>query len=160
VKGILLWLVAIGAAYGQSFHYSTVYNATVSSSAAVLTVQQPATPIVHAILRSVSIYCSVACTVQVERDGSAATATAGTAASSTQEAPSAGVLVFTGSNVGSGTILSQAFQVSAGTSILVNLAGLEMLKAQPRNYSFRTNSISGTVQMTLLWDEVERTNGQ
>ena len=124
-----------------------------SSTAEVITIQQPSSGAKLVEFKSAYIDCSVACTVTLERGGNGATTSALTAVSITSGSiPVA--LAFSGSDVGTGTVL-QVSTLSAGGYIVFDLSGINLLARNDpsQNFTLRTSSMTGTVHVTVKWTE-------
>lgn len=146
-----LFAIALGCiAQPTRYEYVVHYTYSLSSAAAVTTLQQPSTGGKRVEFKTAYVECSVACTVTVERDGTAATATALTPTKVNAFAPTAAFNAFRNSDVGSGTALSPAYSVPAGGSIAIDLSGVFMEGSGTGiNVSLRTNSVTGTVKQIV-----------
>jgi hypothetical protein len=127
---------------------------SLSGAAEVVTVHRPATGSTRVPgFISAAVYCSVACTFTVERDGSApTTTTAGTPVktNSTDGAPTATAWKQT-NNVGTANRVLAKNYVIAGTTMVV---GLETNSLRPgENLTIRTSAMTGTAKVTLNWRE-------
>lgn len=135
-----------------------VYKTTsLSSAAEVITIQHRSTDNRNIIFKSVYMYCSAACTINIEGDGAAATSTSLTSSiyNINPKVPSAKVSsaqAYSSSNVGSGNVLNQ-IQLSAGGSISIDLSDFLLPSGIATNLSFRTNSITATVTIGVSWYE-------
>jgi hypothetical protein len=123
---------------------------SLTSSAAVVTVQQPASGAREVTFEGAVIYCSVTCIVTLEMNGTAATTTSGTVIKLNTKAPTAKAVVFTSSNVGVGTVI-QKYESPAG----ISKSGLSLgvISGTQQNITLRTDSITGTVRILLMWSE-------
>ena len=134
--------------------YATYHEVTPNGAAVVVTVQQPSTGARQLVFEGATIYCSVACVPALEVNGTAATVTAGTLIKLDTRAPSATAAVFTGSDVGAGTVINR-YPVAAGQQISIAKSGLLLGvdSGSKHNLTIRTDSISGTVRVSLAWSE-------
>ena len=135
--------------------YTVSYADTPAASATVLTIQQPAASANDAEVIWASIYCSVDCVVELERDGTAATTTAATEVGTSVNSPTPTGTAFSASNVGNGTTVD-TFTVIAAQPQAINLTAYGLaLKGSgtTKNVTLRTDSITGTVRMTICWRE-------
>src|ERR1700738_1039313 len=130
-----------------------------SNAASVVTIQQPATNPASVSFYtpaqggSASVYCSVACVVTLERDGTAATSTSATPIPVSHGTPAAVTTAYVASNVGVGTILNR-IPVAAGQTVNPDLSSLKMYAAGTGvNLTLRTNSITGDVKILMKWRE-------
>jgi len=151
----LLGLLLVPLSLVAQIQFVAQKTTNLSGAAEVITVQQPASGPRTVEFRSAYIDCSVACTVTLERNGNAATSTstpvvpvaAGTAQTATATA-------WASSNVGTGVVL-QVSTISAGGFLVFDLAGIT-LPPKPdlsQNFTLRTSSITGTVNITIKWTE-------
>lgn len=144
-------LLAVGAlAQGE---YVIVRASSPSSAAEVVTVQQPATSAYKLNFVGAYFYCSVACEVTLERNGTAATATSSTPTpinSSYQAAKASG---FYGSDVGTGTVIGK-YTLAAGGSQVLDLAAIHITaQGTTNNLTLRTSSITGDVKIMIQFRE-------
>lgn len=136
--------------------YRVHYECAPSSSACVVTVQQPASGAKRVKLIGAKVYSSAATTVTQERNGTAATATAATVGkvNDTASTPAAVVAAFTASDVGVGTVITKD-NVAAGATLSFDMTNVFLMgDGTTKNYTFRTGTIaSGTVYITILLTE-------
>lgn len=151
----LLWLF-LTIPLSAQVYYTLPKTTALSSAAEVLTVQQPANGVSRRI-RFISAYidCSVACTVTLERNGTAASSTIQVPAQvNPQLSTPALAQGFNSSNVGTGTVLSKV-SLAANGSVIVDLSNITMVGADSsQNFTVRTSSISGTVDIMISWSEL------
>jgi hypothetical protein len=150
-----------GAAFAQSAtggspaSYGVSVVASESGAASVVTVQGNQLPGVRLLktiaLKGFDVTCSVACTVTLERDGAAATATTQAIVQLNGEYAISTANAYAASNVGVGTVLAQ-YSLTAGGQIAISLAG-KQLYSGTENITIRTSSITGTVNTNLQWTE-------
>jgi hypothetical protein len=134
-------------------YYTYTVNTTLASSAGVWTVQQPSNPTKTATFESAYVGCPTGCTFTLERDGTTATATAGTATQWNPNNPTSNMNVFGGSNVGVGTVMGTYFLQSGGW-VSIDITGAQFWPVQSgRNISIRTTSMSGQVLLVIKWYE-------
>lgn len=153
LKFLLVLLSLIKLAEGQVY-YSVSKTTTLSGTAEVITVQQPAAG--AAIVRGVGIYIdsSVALTITVERNGSAATTTSLAVANVNPGEATAISGAYNSSNVGTGTVITRA-NIAAGGSLTVDISKIIMIgSGASKNFSIRTNSVSGTVNIVIIYSEI------
>ncbi len=147
-------LVLASQCFAQS-SYTASKVTSASSSTEVLTVQGISAVNVRLPkvinFKAFDAACSVACTITLERDGTAATTTALTPAPLNPESGPSTAVAFSASNVGSGTVLAQ-YTIPAGGQIAVNLAG-KQLYSGVENLTLRSSSITGTVTLNIQWTE-------
>lgn len=126
-----------------------------AGAAEVLTVHLPSTSTRTVAFTEGWVYCSVACTFTLERDGTAPTTTPLTvkkvnANISGDTAASNDALAFHTSNVGASTVLN-TYNVPAGGTFPIDLSDKGLLPGE--NLTLRTSSITGTARLTLKWKE-------
>ena len=141
---------------GQSLRrnrFSTYKETTLSSAAEAVTIQQPSSSARVVYFELANIYCSVACTVELERGGTAATTTALSTVAVGNQGQSSRANAFHTSDVGNGSTVTE-FDVAAGETMSVDLSGMILEGADTtENVTFRTNTISGDVKITVVWWE-------
>lgn len=157
----LILLTALAAclhvsANAQTNRYSaTTGDVSLSAAATTLTIQAPAAQTRNIRLESITVYCSVACSVTQAYNGAAATATAATISAIPPNTTTlATATAWSASNVGSGTAVGGITHVPAGYTVtllvpLVRLAGA----GTKANYSATVASITGTANITAIWSE-------
>jgi|GEM_PF-6078945 len=128
---------------------------SLAGAGTALTVQQPAIGAKPIYLQSAVINCSVACTVTQSQNGTAATATAGTA---TAVLPStfarSNATVWTASNVGSGTAVGSPLQIPAGGTFTLDLSQISLPSGNSNtNYSITVGSITGNASIDIYFTE-------
>ena len=135
--------------------YTATCVLTLSASTKACTIQQPASGSKTVQLVSVYVYSSAAITVAQERDGTAATATAGTAGAvnpTTQAAATA--KIWTDSDVGSGTVIPGTIAIPASSAIMLDLEDVQLNgDGTAKNYTVRTSTGTATVTIILKWRE-------
>lgn len=136
--------------------FSTTKSTSLSTAAEILTLQHPAASTRSARLVSMYMYCSVACTVTLERGGSAAS----TVANTISNVNAANVFALTTtcnayntSNVGTGTVIN-VYNIAAGGYLSLDTSNLFQLPAGILdNVTLRTNAITGNVVLQMIWRE-------
>lgn len=153
MKTMLLLLIGTVSLLAQST-FTASRETTLSSAAEVITIQVPGTLGNQAQkqirMLSVSIVCAVACDATLERDGTAATATALTVTGVNRIGASATAAAYRSSDVGVGTVLSK-YSLAAGGLYVFDLSAMRLNPGE--NTSLRTSSISGKVQIVYQWEE-------
>lgn len=135
--------------------FSAACDMTLSGAVGSCTIQQPATGANKVRLISASIYCSVACTVTQNRNGTAATTTAASVRDVNGKGVANTANVFTNSNVGAGSIAVDPIQFQAtietglGYENTVYLVG----SGTTNNYTWTSSSITGNFKVTVMWEE-------
>ncbi len=153
MKFLTLFLLSL-AAFAQSNYSATTGDVALSGAGTALTIQQPATGARQVQLQSAVVYCSVACAVSQAENGTAATATAGTAVALLPARRPAAATVWTASNAGAGTAAGGILHVAAGSFVVIDLSQIAMGNTgSGTNYTVSVGSITGTANITLLWSE-------
>lgn len=138
------------ASCGFAQNYVVTKQTSLSGAAEVITVQQPATGSRQVSFKSAFVDCSVACTVTLERNGTAATATTLAVRNVNPGELAASAVAFSSSNVGTGTVLGTASLV-AGGAVIFDLTGINFAQGSVanNNLTIRTSSITGTVDISI-----------
>ena len=154
---LLLWATLMVAQQLQH-HYVVEHEAVLAAAPAVTTVQVPANTARWVVFREAYVWCSVDCTVTVERDGTAATATSLPVKKLNPGAtwvatPSS--TAFRTSDVGAGTVVSPKIYVTANTQQVIDLAKFvfESGRDAVQNLTIRTTSITGTARTAITFEE-------
>lgn len=149
---VLMALLAAGQSRDQ-YNYIATKATTLSNAAEVVTIQQPASGSRTVHFHGAYVSSSVACAITVERDGTAATATALTAVPFNSTTPAAKATPFSGSDVGTGTVIGR-YDIAAGGSVSIDLSDKQLFgDGTSKNLSIRTSSISGDVKIDITWGE-------
>ena len=153
MKTLILFLAAASMAFGQHV-YTYEKETSLSGAAETVTVQLPTGSNKTVQLIGAEVYCSVACTPELLRDGTAATTTAGTVVPLNVHTttPAAAATVFHTSNVGSGGGTHiRYYTVPAGTTVSIDLSDKGLTPG--KNITLKTNSITGTARIYFQWRE-------
>lgn len=135
--------------------FTVTKTTTLSAAAEVVTVQNTTSSTKNVLFQGGSVYCSVLCTVTLEVNGTAASTTTLAPANINPGAPNAQTTktsAYSSSNVGSGTTIA-TYQIGAGGTVPIDLSGMFLPSGVASNLTLRTNSITGTVTLILLWIE-------
>lgn len=150
---VLAWLTLLAANVCAADYYLYYKTTSLSGAAETVTIQQPSSSARRVDFYSASVYCSVACTITLKRDGTAATTTAGTVLALSADYPTAKATAFHTSNVGAGTTLA-THVLSAGQTMTLELEGISMTQSSTaRNFSISTSSITGDATIAIKWRE-------
>ncbi len=151
----LAFLVTAFDAHAQARRYSaTTGDVVLAGAGTKFTIQQPATNASQVTLEAAVIYCSVACDLSQSQNGTAATATAGTANSVMPFGAPAMATVWTASNVGGGTAAGGILHLAAGERVTLDLSKVTMGNSgTATNYTVVISSITGTANITIFWSE-------
>jgi hypothetical protein len=146
----LLYILGIPTLALAQVSYTVSKTTAVSSSAEVITVQQPATSAKIVRFVSGSIGSTVTCAYTIERDGTAASSTTlAVNAVNPTVSPTAKVTAFSGSNVGTGTVIGRG-TVTAGQIIPLDFTGIYMIGSSTAlNFTIRMASCTGTIDINI-----------
>lgn len=160
----VLLSMSVASAHAQTkFPYiASTGQISVSAAAYAATLQQPATATTSSLPVSfpvsttggappagASVYCSVACVATITRNGTAATATAGTVTAVNPTDPVPVVNFFTGSNASGGVTLG-IFNIPAGSLQVLDMSAIKMgAGGTAVNLTISIASLTGTVNITF-----------
>lgn len=154
---LTLWAASLVAQQLQH-QYLVEHEAALVAAPAVTTVQIPANTARWVVFRAAYVWCSVDCTITVERDGTAATATSLTVkklnpAASWVATPSA--VAFHSSDAGAGTVVSPKIYITANSQQVIDLSKFvfEAGRGAVQNLTIRTTSITGTARTAITFEE-------
>lgn len=151
MKKIAILLMLAASVFAQRRGtYAIEQKTALVAAAETITVQLPSSTGRTAGFESASVYCSVQCEITFERDGTAATATAITVQKVNSSDATATATAYRSSNVGTSTVIGRDI-VTAGTTASYDLKNKGLLAGQ--NFTIRTASITGTVIISVLWQE-------
>lgn len=161
MKLILAGLLFIGIGFSQSSNpfdqmFTTTKTTALTSAAEVLTVQHLSTAKKSVTLLTGYAYCSVDCTVTLERSGTVATGTTNTIVNlNPNNVFMQGVTsqAYNASNVGVGTIIN-TYNITGGSFISIDLSYFQLPGGVSDNLTLRGNSITGTETLQLTWKEL------
>jgi hypothetical protein len=145
----LLLAVTVLAPAGEIYQYTKTTGLSATAESVTLHLPSSASG-VQAVIKSASVYCSVACTITIERDGSAPTTTAATAVRLNRYSQPAAVTPYYSSDVGAGTGLS-SFRLAAGALLPLDFGGKVLQPGD--NLTLTTDAITGTVVFNFQWEE-------
>lgn len=135
--------------------YSVRKQTALTAATEVVTIQQPATNARQVTFISAYFDCSVACSFTLERNGTAATATALTVNNVNPGETLPSTTAWSGSNVGTGTILA-SYNCPSSCSIAIDLTGVVFAQGgstTATNLTLRSSSITGTVDILFKYSE-------
>jgi len=152
----VLALLSVSAAFSQdpnTRRFSVFKATTLSGTAEVITLQQPASDGNFIRVEDVEVWCSVACDVTLERDGAAATGTALTPIVQITYGTST-TNAFHTSDAGVGTVITtKTLPLNTIIPIVFN-GGLYLAPTSTgSNFTVRTSAITGDVKITIVWRE-------
>lgn len=152
---LAVFLLAVPA-MAQVARYSATTGDVSFSGGTKLTIQQPAANAKQVQFETAVVYCSVACDVSQAQNGTAATATPGTAVpiQPTPASAPAVATVWTASNVGGGTAVGGVFHLPALAYLVLDLSKVSLGNGgTANNYTIAIATASGTGNMTIYWSE-------
>lgn len=156
---VSLWCVAPAQVtrplVDDGYRYSYYKESSLSSAAEVVTIQSKASTSRRILFDGAYVFCSASCTFTVEKGGASATTTAGSVIPINTSVVTSAVAFHT-SNVGEGTALAK-YPLAAGEGLPVDLKGVVLPSGAgaARNLTIRTSSMSGTVRVVVVWEEVQ-----
>lgn len=133
-------------------YWDATHTFTLSGSAAVITIQQPAANAQRVRLQSAFVYSSAACSFVQERDGSAATETALTLKKTNPQSPlTPNVTAWRNSNSTGGAQIGPSYAIPAGGSAALDVSRVYLIgNGTTRNYTIRSASCTGTFTVSIL----------
>lgn len=147
---LLLIFFAVGAVAQD---YIVLRESALSAAAEAITVQQPTTLARTLRFSAAWVDCSVACTVTISRNGTAASSTALTPVPLNVGSAAAAATGWRSSNVGAGTVIG-TFALPAGAGTPVNLSGVVLTgNGNTKNVTVSVASLTGTVHIMIRWTE-------
>ena len=154
MKLLTLAFVLTASLLGQDF--VATKQTALTGAAEVITVQQPAASAKTVRFVGAYVDCSAACSVTVERNGTAATTTSLSVAKVNPSSSQAATAVaFSSSNVGTGTVVA-TYSLTAGGSRIIDLSRVYMTgTGTGKNLTLRTSSITGIVNILVQWTEAQ-----
>ncbi len=132
--------------------YQANYTATLSSAASTVTVQGAGIGGGEAYFEEADVYCSVACTITVSINGTAATATSLAVTAQSTANVAVPLTAWSGSNVGVGTAL-KSFTIAAGALQVLDMTAFYFPAgaSTATNITIATSSITGTARIQIQW---------
>lgn len=151
---ILAILFATALTCAAQDSYNVIDERTLSAASGAITIQAKATGGSNAKPQWVSLQCSVACSVYLEKNGTAATTTALTpVAVNDDDTTVAKFDAFHTSNVGAGTKISATYDLAASQILTLDLAGLVIKRNNnTKNITIRIGTMTGSYKVHLRVD--------
>jgi hypothetical protein len=151
-KYSLLSILSLFPLAGQTF--VATHSDSPSGAAAVYTVQAPGTA--ASVTKNyrfvgVTFASTVATTFTIEINGGKATATSFTCVSPDSSATSNATCYYN-SDSSAGTVIGN-YQIPAGGTVTIDLSKVYLTTVANSNLTVRTNSITGTVSVVIMWTE-------
>ncbi len=151
IRILILAFALAASVLAEGPTFSVFREVTLVTSADALTIQQAAADAKDTLPLSATFYCSVACTVTLELNGTAATATAGTVVDLLGLSNTSTTTAWTASNVGTGTVVSK-YVLAAAATYVVDLTAIRISgSSTAKNLTVRVSSISGDFKANILW---------
>lgn len=150
-KLFLLGLFGVSC-FGQI--YTVRKNTSLTATAEIVTIQQPATGARYVTFISAYFDCSVACSFTLERNGTAASSTTLAVNNINPGETTVATTAWSASNVGTGTVLA-SYNCTAACSVSIDLTGVvfQQVNGTGTNLTLRSSSITGTVNIIFKYSE-------
>ena len=151
---ILIICLFAGSLLAQRGTYTVERKSALVASPDAITVQLPTAALAtSALMMKAAVYCSVECEITLERDGTAATATALTPVPLQTTFETVSANAYHSSNVGVGSVIAR-YTVAAGLTLPLDLVDVALLRnATPENFTIRVASMTGTIIRVIKWRE-------
>ena len=152
---LLLLLLVLPLPSAITGTYIFYQQASLTSSAQKVTIQQVSSGTRDIHFDSVSMWCSEDATFTLSKAGTAATTTAGTIVKINTPNPASTVTAYTSSNVGSETTLNAYAFKKDSSPLVIDLKSMVIPRnsGTTGNLTLGTNSITATCRISFLWDE-------
>lgn len=152
MKRVLLVILTVSLLLAQGRGVYTYEKATTLSAAAeVVTVHLASGSQRTVQFIAATVYCSVACTATMERNGTAPTATVGAVSTDWGGGSiAASAVPYYSSNVGSPTV-GKTYNIAAGEEKPIDMVNVGLRAGQ--NITLRTSSITGNARIFFEWRE-------
>lgn len=139
----------------ETWFSSTTGIVTLGGAGATFTIQQLPSGTKTITLDTITVYCSVACTITQAQNGTAATATAGTATGLNPTSNArAQATIWTASNVGAGTSVGTPLRLAAGETRVIDVSKIVLpIGSAAINYSISVSSITGDYAIGIVHKE-------
>jgi hypothetical protein len=157
---IIRWILSIFLCLplfaAEPAQYVAESDNDLTTTARGLTIQQPASPTRIIRLIDAKVYCESECVVTQKRDGTAATATAGTVRGINAPVQTVTAKMWTQSNVGAGTTIATDV-VPVGSILVFDLSSYVLDGVSTaNNFTMSTDAITGRVIITIRFREQAR----
>lgn len=156
----LLRFVAFGALssaslFSQDFWFTAQATGSLAAAGTTATLQQVAGGNKNIYLDTITVECPAACTITQAQNGTAATATAGTARGLNPTSYAQAQATFwTDSNVGSGVAAGGRVTCSAACMVVLDVSKIVLpTGSSGLNYSTTISAVTGTYSITYQWRE-------
>ena len=135
--------------------FAISYEVTLSAATGAFSLQAPANSGRRIYLKSATVYCSVACTINQDRNGTAATTTLLTPSVRINGSTSTAVAkAYAPSNAGTGdTLLTLALAAGEKLSLDMSYSAFGRGSSAAQNHNFRVNAITGIFRVSAIWAE-------
>ncbi len=131
--------------------YTVFKETSLAAAAEVVTLRVPSNTNKSAFVLDANLYCSVACTVTVESNGTYASGTTITPTKGRTSWPASEMLATYGTSISS-TTTRMSFTLAAGEKLPLDFRGTFLTDAADA-LTFRTNSITGTFSVAIRYEE-------
>lgn len=152
MRAFAIAAVLIAACHGQTARGTYYYEkeTVLSGTAETVTIHLPTGANRSARFVGATVYCSVACTATLRRDGTAPTGTAASTGKLNAASVASVAAAYHSSDVGAGTTI-KTYTLSAGEEKLIDLADKGLVAAE--NLTLATSAITGTARIYFQWRE-------
>lgn len=148
---VMLLLFAAGILGQQRGTYWVEQETVLAGGLEAVTVHMPTGTGRTARFTGASVYCTVACSFVLERDGSAPTSTAAAIKKSNRNEQTPVTAAFHTSNVGVPARTLPKNYVPAASTFVIGLEDNEILEGD--NLTIRVGPITGTAKVMITWKE-------
>jgi hypothetical protein len=133
--------------------FEATAEVTVSGADAVFTIQLPAKSEKRVYLQLAYVKCSAACTVQQERNGTAATATAVAPVALNTTATPAATLYKTSNSTSGAALAPIDLNANAPQVLDMSFSTFAKNASGVQNHTWRVAAFTGTVRVGVIWGE-------
>ncbi len=156
MKLLFLFIAFLTIGFSQENYYVASHTASLSSSTDKVTVQQPATGARQIRFRGALASCSTAattpCVLTLSQNGTAATATS-LAVTPLNLSPPAASTAWSGSNVGTGTVI-HVYTLTVGGDYWIDLSEFTLAPGINSNLSLGWSSATAAVSTAIFYVEL------
>jgi hypothetical protein len=150
---LTLLVTALSFQLSAADRYYSAYTDKTAVTSAKLTLQSPASGAANVRPQLVTVSCSVACTIVISQNGTAATTTSGTV-NTLGPWPDSVTLAYVDSNAGTGTQIYPTILLAAGASRDIDVSGIELGKnSTAKNFSVAIAGSSGNMYAGIKFVE-------
>lgn len=156
MKLLVLLALAVSGLFAQPYSannviYTAHKDTTLSGAAEVVTIRVPSGTNKSAFLIDAALYCSVACTVTLEIQGTYSSGTTITPTKSNSNHAASEILATYSTSIASTTTVAK-YTLSAGEKLPLDMRGYVLNTAEDA-ITFRTSSITGVANILVRWEQ-------